>query len=219
VTDPTCGFKRARRPEQREARRQAILDAAEAMLAEAPVTEISLRELSRRVGLAKSNVLRYFETREEVFLELLDRAAREWLADLEPRLSDDVAGVMAESLAGRPLLCELISVTASVLERNISVEVARRFKLSTADIGVILGNMIRARVPELTEAGAAHFVAASLVIVAGLWPFAHPTEAVRTAIDELGLEVPHLAFAEMLREALAVHLAGVLVRDAAISAR
>jgi AcrR family transcriptional regulator len=217
VTDATCGFKRARRPEQREARRQAILDAAAAMLAESSVTEISLRELSKRVGLAKSNVLRYFETREEVFLELLDRAARDWLADLGARLSADTgadaAAVLAGSLADRPLLCELVSATASVLERNISVDVARRFKLATADVGDILAGMLRERVPGLGEAGAVHFVHATLVIVAGLWPLAHPTEAVRAAIEELGLDVPHLAFADMLREALTTHLAGVLARQ------
>src|SRR5690349_17282353 len=101
-----CGFQRARSPEQREARRQAILDAAAAMLAESPVAEISLRELSKRVGLAKSNVLRYFETREEVFLELLDREIRGWLAALPqgPGADDGdpvdrAAGLLADSLA------------------------------------------------------------------------------------------------------------------------
>jgi AcrR family transcriptional regulator len=218
MTEQACGFQRARRPEQREARRQAILDAAAAMLAEHPVTEISLRELSRRVGLAKSNVLRYFETREEVFLELLHRSARDWLAELGQRLAEpngtDPATVLADSLIGRPLLCELISVAASVLERNISVAVARRFKLSTADIGGIAAGMIRARVPGLSEAGALDFVEAALVIVAGLWPFAHPTEAVRTAIDELGMEIPHLEFAATLRRMLTTYLSGVQVRGA-----
>ena len=36
------------------------------MLTEKGVAEISLRELSNRVGLAKSNVLRYFDSREAV---------------------------------------------------------------------------------------------------------------------------------------------------------
>ena len=65
-------FQRARRPEQMAARRAAILDAARAMLTDKGVADISLRELSRRVGLAKSNVLRYFDSREAIFLELLD---------------------------------------------------------------------------------------------------------------------------------------------------
>ena len=52
------------------------------MLAEMPVADVSLTELSRRVGLAKSNVLRYFDSREAVLLELLDDAWRDWLAGL-----------------------------------------------------------------------------------------------------------------------------------------
>src|SRR2546429_10012855 len=76
----TPAFRRARSDEQREIRRQAILRVAAGMVAEMPVAELSLNELSRRVGLAKSNVLRYFESREAVLLELLDNAWRDWLA-------------------------------------------------------------------------------------------------------------------------------------------
>jgi AcrR family transcriptional regulator len=223
VSEGTCGFQRARRPEQREARRQAILDAAAAMLAEFPVNDISLRELSRRVGLAKSNVLRYFETREEVFLELLDRSGREWLDELAERLvqiSDDsdpvgrVAAELAGSLTARPLFCELVSAMASVLERNISVDVARRFKLRMMETATVLVGLLREHVPGLTEEGAGQFVAALLALVAGLWPFAHPTDAVRAAIEELGLDASHLDFAASLREAAATHLTGVLARYA-----
>jgi AcrR family transcriptional regulator len=55
-------FQRARSEEQREVRRRAILDAAAAMLTEMPVAQVTLNELSRRDGLAKSNVLRYYES-------------------------------------------------------------------------------------------------------------------------------------------------------------
>src|ERR1700728_2067721 len=132
-------FQRARSEEQREVRRRAILDAAAAMLAEMPVAEVTLNELSRRAGLAKSNVLRYFESREAVLLELLDAAWRDWLTKLDQDLAasgalpaadapgaggpvadraDRVALVVAASLAARPMLCDLISAQAAVLERN-----------------------------------------------------------------------------------------------------
>lgn len=221
VTEGTCHFQRARRPEQREARRQAILDAAAEMLAELPVTEISLRELSKRVGLAKSNVLRYFESREAVFLELLDSASRSWLTELPAEFATEessappvehVATVLARSLAARPLLCELISVTASVLERNISMDVARRFKLATADASGILAASIRERIPGLSEPSSLEFAMIGILLVAGLWPFANPTDQVRAAIDEFGLDVPHLAFESTLREAFTTHLTGLLAR-------
>jgi len=68
------------------ARRTAILTGAREMLAEKNVADISLRELSGRIGLAKSNVLRYFDSREAIFLEILDEEFGAWLADLEARL-------------------------------------------------------------------------------------------------------------------------------------
>src|SRR5580693_2868218 len=79
-------FQRARSEEQREVRRRAILGAAAAMLDEMPAAQVTLNELSRRVGLAKSNVLRYFESREAVLLDLLDSMWQDWLADLEVEL-------------------------------------------------------------------------------------------------------------------------------------
>src|SRR3984893_16434038 len=79
-------FQRARRPEQREPLLQAIRDVAEEMLAQDLTAEISLREISRRVGLATSNVLRYFESREAIFLELLARESTSWLDALEQQL-------------------------------------------------------------------------------------------------------------------------------------
>ena len=84
-------FQRARSEEQREIRRQAILDTAAAMLDVMPVSEVSLNELSRRAGLAKSNVLRYFESREAILLELLDRATKLWLSELPGQLAAGMA--------------------------------------------------------------------------------------------------------------------------------
>ncbi|MEU9794671.1 hypothetical protein AB0E27_29400 [Streptomyces sparsogenes] len=81
-----------------------------------------MNELSRRVGLAKSNVLRYFESREAILLELLDRAWRQWAADLPAlvhagidqdapvsRPAEQFAAVIAGSLDQRRVLCDLLS--------------------------------------------------------------------------------------------------------------
>ena len=67
-----------------------ILGVAATMLAEMPVAQVTLNELSRRAGLAKSNVLRYFESREAVLLELLDSDWQDWLAQLEEDLETAV---------------------------------------------------------------------------------------------------------------------------------
>src|SRR4051812_49745717 len=97
------------------------------MLAEMPVAALSLNELSRRVGLAKSNVLRYFESREAVLLELLDAAWREWLVALEdalpagdtavpaPHPIGQGAGRLAPTPVGPPVVCRLGRASAGGL--------------------------------------------------------------------------------------------------------
>ena len=131
-------FQRARTDEQRSQRRRQILDTAAGMLAEMPVAGLSLNELSRRVGLAKANVLRYFESREAVLLDLLDAEIAEWIAGLEqvpprdrgtPReRGDHLADIWATSMANRPVLCDLLSAQGAVLEQNISTDVGIQHK-------------------------------------------------------------------------------------------
>ncbi len=200
-----------------EQRRRTILDTACAMLRERSVADISLRELSDRVGLAKSNVLRYFDSREAIFLEVLDQEWGAWLDEVEEALAPasdavDVATAVATSLLRRRLLCELISGMAGVLERNISVDFARVFKRRATSHTTRLADLVRARVPVLDEAAARHFARAALVMTAGLWPHANPSDAVAQVMRELGAPPPDELFRSGLTEGLVNQLVGLVAR-------
>jgi len=128
-------FSRARSEEQRARRREDILTAAATMLADTRVADLSLNELARRVGLAKSNVLRYFESREAVLLELYAREFAAWLDALEERLAaiddrtpDSLAAAVAGTAAERPVFAELCAAAPGILEHNISGPVALAYK-------------------------------------------------------------------------------------------
>ncbi|MDQ1032325.1 AcrR family transcriptional regulator [Streptomyces umbrinus] len=221
-------FQRARSEEQRAVRRTAILDTTAAMLGEMPVAQVSLNELSRRVGLAKSNVLRYFESREAVLLELLGTASQELLEHLDTALpeavdadapvterADRLAAVMTDAFAERPVLCDLISAQAAVLERNVSTEVAAQYKRSSIAHVFALAQRVRTHVPELDERDAVRFVAAALMVVTAAWPHAHPSPAVLAVYEsDPELAVLRLDFATVLRESLEVLLSGLLARAA-----
>jgi AcrR family transcriptional regulator len=213
-------FQRARRPEQMAARRTAILTSAREMLAEKNVADISLRELSGRIGLAKSNVLRYFDSREAIFLEILDEEFGAWLADLEARLGRPrarkvnyaneirVAAAFADSLAERQLLCELVSSMAGVLERNISFDFARDFKARAVGRITELAQLVAGQLPWLSREFTEFFAEVALTLAAGMYPFSVPTEPVRAAIGELGLPDPGERFGEGLRIGLITWLIG-----------
>jgi AcrR family transcriptional regulator len=211
-------FQRARRPEQREQRRQEILDAAEALLAELPAEQISLRELARRLDVSKTHVVRYFESREGVFLELLNRmrlawleaAAREWPAAAEP---DELMRAWAESLAARPILAQLWSLLPSVLERNVAADTVRGYKLTDLEHRRLLAGLIADRVPGLGTEAALVLTEHAVVGLVGLWPFSCPPPAVAEAVaGDPRLHRAQVDFPARYAELLQVILAGLLAR-------
>jgi AcrR family transcriptional regulator len=219
VSDPPePEFQRARRPEQQDRRRQAILEAAEALLAEIPVEDVGLRELSRRLGIPKTNVVRYFGTREGVLLELLNRNRASWLDALERELGEgpcDTERLIASwtlTLAAQPLLCRLWSQLATVLERNASVDSVHRYKLTDLDHRRRLARVIRHCVPAFDDGTALHLTRLADVSLAGLWPFCTPTPTVVEATADPQLADARVDFATMYSDILRITVAGLLAR-------
>ena len=207
-------------------RRQVILKTAAEMLTEMRVAQVSLNELSRRVGLAKSNVLRYFESREAVLLELLNSAFKEWLTQLDQDLAvvdptappaergDQLAAALALSLASRPVLCDLISAQAAVLEHNLSPKVAAEYKRAAIANAVSLTGLVVEHLGELGDHDAVRFAAALVMVTGAVWTHAHPSAAMLAAYEaDPDLASMRLDFTDTLRQVLEVLIAGLLARS------
>jgi AcrR family transcriptional regulator len=232
-------YQRARRPEQKLERRDAILAAARDLALRDGVRAVSLADIAARVGIHKSALLRYFETREQIFLELTAQAWREWTAALHAELApapgpaadagrsqytapldtapldtapldtappdvaslnttlrdsvlpdataggdaasvDEaawVADVFARSFSSRPLLCDLVSHTPLNLERNVSVEAVRRYKLTSLGAVEEAATLVRGVLPALTQAECVEFVSAIASLAGAVWQMANPGSA------------------------------------------
>jgi len=112
---------------------ESVLAATRRLLVDADVTTLSLGAISREAGLASSNVLRYFGSREGLLLDLMDAEYARWLPDLETRLGegagadiDAVAATAAATLAERPLLSRLIAASSELLRYPMPPETLER---------------------------------------------------------------------------------------------
>lgn len=169
-------FLRARRPEQKQQRRDAILTAARRLAAESGVANVSLGSVAAAVGLAKSNVVRYFGTREEIYLELAGDCWRDWRDDVLRRLDagDDVVDALAETLDARPLFCDLLSHASTSLEHNVSVPAARDYKQVMVAVIGELGTAVAKAHPSLSDREGFELVTAAAGLVGVLYPAANP---------------------------------------------
>lgn len=225
-----AAFQRARRPEQKQERRDAILAAARRLALRDGVRQVSLADIADEVGIHKSALLRYFETREQIFLELTAAAWEDWVqavrADLAPGpgpaavppgaagppgATSRVAAVLARSFAIRPLLCDLIPHTALNLERNASVAAVHRYKLTSLGAIADAAALVHRALPGLTGTECGEFVAAMASLAGSLWQVANPPPP----LAELYAAEPELARAcvdlePRLRRTAEVLLAGFI---------
>jgi len=174
-------FQRARSTAAKQRRESAILDAARLLGAERGIRQITLADIGQAVGLHKSAMLRYFETREEIFLRLTADGWREWSAAVRAGLGelDDptpaaVARVFASTLAARGLFCDLLAQAPLNLERHVSLDAVRAFKLITlAEVDAIV-TVVRSLLPALTERDGVDLIAAATALSGAFWQMATP---------------------------------------------
>ena len=175
-------FVRARRPEHKQQRREAILEAARDLALRRGVRTITLGDLADAVGLAKSNVVRYFGTREEIFVELCSDEGLVLRDVLLPRLADiteeTLPAVLAGTLMEHELFCELVSQLTTNLEHNVSYAAAERLKVSSTIVIGELARALAARPVGLDVDQAALLITATSQIGAGLWSASRPSEVV-----------------------------------------
>jgi AcrR family transcriptional regulator len=181
VTVTTRDFQRARSPEAKRLREAAILDAARRLGSERGIRQVTLTDIADAVGMHKSAMLRYFETREEIFLRLTAEGWRDWAPALAERLRtierpdpDAVAAAFAATLTASGMFCDLLGQTPLNLERNVSVEKVREFKLTTREgLGQIVP-ATRAVLPGLSEQDGIDLVAAATAMAGNFYQIATP---------------------------------------------
>lgn len=185
-------FVRARKPEQKDARRRAILDAARDLANEVGPIELSLNELGRRSGVSKPNIYRYFESREDVLLQLFVREIDEVVSSVERGLSKlrargsvaAIAKPIARAFVARPLACQLLVMVASILEHNLSVEAIAASKREIHASSFRCAAALSKAMPSLSEEDALWATYTIAIQVAGLWPAAHPSANAALVLDQ-----------------------------------
>lgn len=211
-------FTRARRPEEVAQRREEIVLAASALLDRQPLESISLNAIARDAGIAKSAVYRYFESREAIFLKILETDWRHWLDALDERLvplrdSNDAAAVasaLTVTTVEHPRMCWLVSALASVLEHNLSEDVILAFKQESLQLGLRLVSSLQGALPAIDAAQLVQFLHPAFALIAGLWPLSHPSASVRKIMARPEFAPFQPNFEEQFQRTLCMTLQGLM---------
>ncbi|WP_405577308.1 TetR family transcriptional regulator [Streptomyces sp. NBC_01190] len=217
---------RARSQAAKLRRAEDLLDAARALAADrGGVRHITLAAVTEAAGLHPSAVRRYFDSKEELLLELAERGWGEWrdlltahLAGARDLAPAQTAAAVATTLAAQPLFCDLLTHVPLSLEGEVGIERARRFKTNSfAAHDVIVGTLTATGT--MTEARVRDLITAALGMTANLWQLSHPT----ATLAELYVQHPRwghaaLDFEARLTRLLQATAIGLTAPDASVPA-
>ncbi len=210
-----CDWQRARSREQVEHRTNEVLDAAARLFRSVPYDGVTLQMIAKEAGFTRSNLYRYFATKEEIFLFLYLADIRVWVKDVSESVGanltpDAFAAVWTEITCRHRRLLELTPLLTLTLERNASEELYRDTKIAFADVLEVLTRVISKALPALEPNRIGEFIKFFQALVSGAWPMSKHTETQRRTLEELGMNSIVVDFPKLVSESIHAYVRGSL---------
>jgi AcrR family transcriptional regulator len=212
--------QRAIAVEDKEERRNAILDAAETLYLEHPDRMANVAEVAETAGLAKGTVYLYFASKEEMLLALHERHVTGFFTPLVDMLSrpgpvdfDDVFAITRKHIIRVPGYLPLTSRCFGMMDREIPVEAAIEFKARIAATLATAGAGLERHFPALGPGGGATLLLNSYGLLVGLWQLMHPNERMGKALERPDLRILKRDYEREIETALRALWSGAMRKE------
>lgn len=183
---------RAMTDQQKQARRAEILRVAMQRFTSTSYAALSMANIATAAGVAKGTLYLYFQSKEELFLALYEQELDAWFDELDAALSgeqragsiDGLLQLLSESLARRPAFLRLIAILHTVLERNVDLATALRFKQRLRERILHTGGLLERQLPFLQTGQGAELLLKLDALVIGFQHLAEPSEVLRQVLAQ-----------------------------------
>ena len=160
-----ASWERARTDEQKEHRIAEIISATERLYKNYSYEDITFVSIAKEANFTRSNLYKYFGSKEEIFLEFLKHDLIKWRKDLVKSFNKkkkysvkEFSELWVKILLKHKRLLELLSIMFIHLEKNVSVEAFTDFKFSTKAEMEAAAELLCTLFPKLTPEKAARFI-------------------------------------------------------------
>ena len=196
-------------PELTAARKEEIINACEQLYQTMSFKEITLKEIGNVTSFTRTSIYNYFQTKEEIFLALFQRAYDRWNEDLTNILNEneqltkkELAELISHSLAGRQQLLKLLSMNNFDMEANSRQELLTAFKHSYGRSMQLISMVVQKFCPEMTVSDIQNFIYIFFPFMFGIYPYTEVTEKQRAAMKEAGINYVYQSAYELIYSGL-----------------
>lgn len=210
-------FERARSKEQKSFRINQIIDAAVKLYNEISYEKITLAGIANELSFTRANLYKYVSSKEEIFLKVIERDEKDWIADLIDSFKDksnishhEFAEIWAKKIYQHKMLIQLMSIQYSVIEKNTTVEKLSDFKRQFYKENETVYKMINKLLPDLSYDGITTFLYMQFFFAVGLYPATTENEVQRKAIEISNAPFPTPDFVDMFSRFIIMTIEGLI---------
>jgi len=181
-------------PELTAARKEEIIAACAELNETMSFKEITIKEIGAATSFTRTSIYNYFETKEEIFLALLQKEYELWVEAMDAEMADravmkpdELAQTIARTLTDRPRLLRLLSMNLYDMEANSRPEQLAEFKVAYGASLNAVSRMLEKYMPEMDEAARRQFLYAFFPFIYGIYPYTSVTEKQKTAMEQAGI--------------------------------
>ncbi|MBQ9365933.1 MAG: TetR family transcriptional regulator [Schwartzia sp.] len=191
------------------ARREEIIDACAELYRTMSFKDITIKEIGKITSFNRTSIYNYFNTKEEIFLALMQREYVLWVDELtklveehETMSREELADALAMTLANRERLLKLLSMNHFDMEENSRTENLVEFKKAYGSSMKAVKRCLEKFCPEMTEEDKQGFLYAYFPFVYGIYPYTFVTERQREAMEKAGVGFVYHSIYEISRNIL-----------------
>ena len=212
-------IKRARKADQKTARRQDILTAAWRLFQESAGDLPTVSRVARRVGLSKGTIYLYFSSKEELFFSVFEDRVQEWIYSIEATLEDsgeavdilNLSRAMTRYVAENPLVIKLGTITKSFVSEKLDTRIVYECDKRIVALVDMAANVISERFSFIDRSQASQMLVRGYALTLGLWQVLdRPEGGSRRLLDE-GIDMFMPAFEKNILETMEIFLNGYLI--------
>ena len=176
------------------ARKEEIIAACARLYETMSFKEITIKEIGAATSFTRTSIYNYFETKEEIFLALLQSEYEMWVEAMNAVMArednltrDELAQALARTLTDRPRLLRLLSMNHFDMEANSRPERLAEFKTAFGASLDTVAHMVKKYIPEMGEDARQRFLYAFFPFIYGIYPYTGVTEKQKIAMEQAGI--------------------------------
>ena len=186
------------------ARKEEIIAACAELYKTMSFKDITIKEIGNATSLTRTSIYNYFQTKEEIFLALLQREYELWNGRLEEiragheeMTREEFADALAHSLEERKNLLKIMSMNHYDMEENSRIERLIEFKVAYGQSLAEVRNCLDKFFPEMTLQDKQDFIFSFFPFMFGIYPYTVVTEKQREAMKQAKVNYVYMSIYEI----------------------